>query len=74
MHVIFYTIILLRTTEFWSLSIVRSYKNQRILRFGNWICFRPQVSERGGGPPSLFAPLERTNHNQWTTYVSITTN
>jgi hypothetical protein len=26
---------------FWTLSIVRYLKNTR--RFGNWICFRPQV-------------------------------
>jgi hypothetical protein len=28
---------------FWPLSIVWSYKTYRAQRFGNWICFRPQV-------------------------------
>jgi hypothetical protein len=32
---------------FWTLRIVRNSKYQKTQRFGNWICFRPQV--RGGG-------------------------
>jgi hypothetical protein len=31
---------------FWTLSIVRNSINKETQRFGNWICFRPQV--RGG--------------------------
>jgi hypothetical protein len=31
---------------FWTLPTVRYSKNKRIQRFGNWICFHPQVSGR----------------------------
>jgi hypothetical protein len=31
---------------FWTLSIVRNSKYQKTQRFGNYICFRPQVSGR----------------------------
>jgi hypothetical protein len=40
-------------------------------RFGNWICFRPQMM--GLETPTLFRPLERTNLNHWTIiYISFT--
>jgi hypothetical protein len=32
---------------FWTLSIVQNSKYKETERFGNWICFRPQM--RGGG-------------------------
>jgi hypothetical protein len=41
---------------------------ERTERFGNWICFRPQM--RGWETPNLLGPLERANPNHWTTYVS----
>jgi hypothetical protein len=41
-------------------------KNLRTQRFGNWICFRPQV---GGKTPSQLGTLERANLNHWTTQV-----
>jgi hypothetical protein len=47
---------------FRTLSIVLVFKKQtkETRRFGNWICFRPQVREK----PILLGPLERRNH--WT--------
>jgi hypothetical protein len=35
---------------------------QRTQRFGNWICFRPQV---GAETPTLLCPLERVNVSHW---------
>jgi hypothetical protein len=49
-------IIVLRITGFWTLSIFRYSRNQKIQRFGNWIRFRSQVR---GETPTLFGPLER---------------
>jgi hypothetical protein len=43
----------------------------RTQRFGDWICFSPQVM--GRETPTLLAPLERANLNHWTTCASITT-
>jgi hypothetical protein len=28
---------------FWTLSVVQYSRKQKTKRFGNWICFRPQV-------------------------------
>jgi hypothetical protein len=36
-------------------------------RFGNWICFHPQV--KGEKIPTHLGPLERANLNHWTTTV-----
>jgi hypothetical protein len=36
-------------------------------RFGNWICFRPQVW--GKKTPAQLSPLERANLNNWVTPV-----
>jgi hypothetical protein len=36
-------------------------------RFGNWICYRPQVREK---TPILLGPLERASPNHWTTDVT----
>jgi hypothetical protein len=33
-------------------------------RFGNWICFRPQVRWE---TPAVLGPLERANFNHWKT-------
>jgi hypothetical protein len=33
-------------------------------RFGNWICFRPQV--KGEKTPTQLGHLERANLNHWT--------
>jgi hypothetical protein len=38
------------------------YKRTR--RFGNWICFRPQVNV-GEKTPTPLGPLERANLNHW---------
>jgi hypothetical protein len=47
---------------FWTSPIVRYFKKHyRTQRFGNWICFRPQVK---GGTATLSGPLERPNLNQ----------
>jgi hypothetical protein len=40
-----------------SSDILKNYKTQR---FGNWICFRPEVR---GETPTLSGPLERANLN-----------
>jgi hypothetical protein len=37
----------------------------RTQRFGNWICFCPQVT--GWEAPTLLGPLERANLHHWTT-------
>jgi hypothetical protein len=37
----------------WTLSIVRNSKYKKIQRFGNWICFRPQVRWQ---TPATFYP------------------
>jgi hypothetical protein len=39
-------------------------------RFGNWICFHPQVRWE---TPTLLGPLERADLNHWTTHVRFTT-
>jgi hypothetical protein len=38
-------VVAIETKNYWTLSIVRILKNQKIKtrRFGNWICFHPQV-------------------------------
>jgi hypothetical protein len=41
-------------------------KLRKTRRFGNWICFRPQVREK----PILLGPLERASLNHWTTDVT----
>jgi hypothetical protein len=38
---------------------------QKTRRFGNWICFRPQVKV-GEKTPTQLGPLERANLNHWT--------
>jgi hypothetical protein len=43
---------------FWTLSIVQVSKYQKTQRFGNWICFHPQVK---GETPTQMGPLERAN-------------
>jgi hypothetical protein len=40
---------------FWSLTVFRYTKSYRTQRFGNRICFRPQVSR---GTPTLLGSLE----------------
>jgi hypothetical protein len=47
-------------------SILKSLRSQR---FGNWICFHPQV---GGETPALLDTLERANLNYLATHFSIT--
>jgi hypothetical protein len=47
---------------FFTLSIVRYYKEyQRTQRFGNWMCFLPQV--KCSETPTLFGPSERAKIN-----------
>jgi hypothetical protein len=48
------------TEFFWTFSIVLYSKKTR--RFGNWICFRPQVNV-GEKTPTQLGPLERANLN-----------
>jgi hypothetical protein len=43
----------------------------RTQRFGNLICFRPQVN--GWETPALLGPLETGNLDHWTAYASLTT-
>jgi hypothetical protein len=42
-------------------------KYNKTQRFGNWICFRPQV--RGLKTTTLLGPLERANLNQWASVI-----
>jgi hypothetical protein len=49
---------------FWAFSIVRNSREYKTRRFGNWICFRPQV--KGEKTPTQLGPLERANLNHWT--------
>jgi hypothetical protein len=49
---------IIQLLDFRTLSIVRYSRNQKTQRFGNWICFRPQVR---GETPTLLGPLERAN-------------
>jgi hypothetical protein len=51
----------IRIVGFWTVSIIRHSRKYKARRFGNWICFRPQV--RGGEIPTLLSLLERTNLN-----------
>jgi hypothetical protein len=37
-------------------------------RFGNWICFHPQV-KGGNKTPTQLGPLERANLKYWTTAI-----
>jgi hypothetical protein len=55
------------TEFFWTFSIVRYSKKTR--RFGNWICFRPQVKV-GEKTPSQLGSLERADLNHWTAQLS----
>jgi hypothetical protein len=43
----------------------------RTQRFGNWVCFHPEV--KGWETYILLGPLERANLNHWTSNVSINT-
>jgi hypothetical protein len=46
---------------FWTFSIVRFSRELKTRRFGNWMCFRPQV--KGEKTPTQLGPLERDNLN-----------
>jgi hypothetical protein len=51
----------------WSIAHrVTGFLGVETLRFGNWICFRPQV--KAGGNTSV-GPVRRANLNHWTTHV-----
>jgi hypothetical protein len=39
-------------------------ENRKKCRFGNWICFRPQV--KGKKTPTQLGPLEKANLSHWT--------
>jgi hypothetical protein len=46
--------------DYWVFELCSSsgiLKNRRTQRFGNWICFRPQV--RGQETPTQLGPLEK---------------
>jgi hypothetical protein len=47
----------------WTSSIARDSKYKKTQRFGNCICFRPQVK---GWKPTLLGLLERANLSHWT--------
>jgi hypothetical protein len=60
----------LRISMNWTLSIVRySLGHNRTHRFGNWICFRPQM--RWWETSTLLGSLERVDLHPWTTYMSV---
>jgi hypothetical protein len=51
------------TEFFWTFYKVLYFKKTQ--RFGNWICFRPQMKVREKTPTQL-GSLERANLNHWT--------
>jgi hypothetical protein len=54
---------------FLDFSIVRYSRDYKTRRFGNWICFRPQVKGGGGEKtPTQLGPLERANLNHWNSF------
>jgi hypothetical protein len=61
-----------KTKNYWVFGLCPStgILKTRKQRFGNWICFRPQVR---GDTPALLGTLERANLNHWTTHVRLTT-
>jgi hypothetical protein len=62
---------ILRSSEllgFWTFSIVQYSREQKTRRFGNSICFHPQVK----GEDTQLGPLEGTNLNRGTTPVRFT--
>jgi hypothetical protein len=61
----YYTNMFSEILSFRTLSIVLVLKNKlgETRRFGNWICFRPQVR---GKNPILLGLLERASPNHWT--------
>jgi hypothetical protein len=58
------------TQNFWVFGLCPSsgILETRNQRFGNCICFRPQVR---GKTPTLLDPLERANLNHWTTLIKV---
>jgi hypothetical protein len=59
---------MLRITGFLDyVCLVRNSKYKETQRFGNWACFRSQVS---GKTPTQLGPLERTILDRWTTHVT----
>jgi hypothetical protein len=54
------------TQNYWVLGLCPSsgILETRKQRFGNWICFRPEVK---GETPTLLGPLERANLSHWIT-------
>jgi hypothetical protein len=54
--------------NYWVFGLCSSsgIQETRKQRFGNWICFRPQV---GRETPTLLGAIEKANLNHWTTPV-----
>jgi hypothetical protein len=60
------------TQNYWVFGLFPSsgiLGTRKTQRFGNWICFRPQV--RGEETPTLLGPLDRANLNHWTNVSSL---
>jgi hypothetical protein len=53
-----------------SIVLVLKSKPRKTRRFGNWVCFRPQVREN----PILLGPLERASPNHWASAISAISN
>jgi hypothetical protein len=51
--------------NYWVFGLFPLSGIQRTRRFGNWICFRPQVKV-GEKTPTLLGPWERADLNHWT--------
>jgi hypothetical protein len=49
--------------SFLDFSIVLYSRDYKTRRFGNWICFHPQVKRRR--TPTQLGPIERANLNHW---------
>jgi hypothetical protein len=52
--------------DYWIFGLCPSSFILKTQRFGNWICFRPQVRGEISTP---LGPLETAHHNHWTGYV-----
>jgi hypothetical protein len=55
------------TRNYWSSGLcpLSGILKTRKERFGNWVCFDPQVE--GQMTPALLGPLEKATLNHWTT-------
>jgi hypothetical protein len=58
-----------KTQNYWAFGLcpLSAILKTRRQRFGNFICFSPELMET----PIVLDPLERANLNHWTTHIRI---